>query len=149
MAAQNILTAKDLLELTTEVVAAYVRRNATSPTDLKTMIGTVYAALSGLGATSADAEPLQQPAVPVKKSISNDVLICLECGERFRSLKRHLATSHDLTPDTYRAKWSLGTDYPMVAPAYSSIRSEMAKSMGLGLGRRPAVPTASAKRAKK
>jgi predicted transcriptional regulator len=123
----------DLIELSSEIVAAYVGHNALSPTDLPRLIGEVYAALKGLEAAPAasEAEALK-PAVPVRRSIHPDHLTCLEDGKKFKSLKRHLMTHHQLTPQQYREKWGLSADYPMVAPNYSATRSSLAKSSGLG-----------------
>jgi len=137
----------NLLPHTTGIVAAYIAQNATSRADLTAMIAEVHAALSGLGTPPVPAADPQQPAVSIRKSMSADVLICLDCGGRFQSLKRHLATNHSLTPDAYRQKWSLPADYPMVAPAYSSRRSDLAKTSGLG--RKPAPVKAIADRLKK
>jgi predicted transcriptional regulator len=129
----------DLIELSSEIVAAYVGHNALSPTDLPKLIGEVYAALKGLGAgPSASEAEAPKPAVPVRRSINPDYLICLEDGKKFKSLKRHLMTHHQLTPQQYREKWSLAADYPMVAPNYSATRSSLAKSSGLGRKAPPA-----------
>lgn len=137
--------AADLIEATTEIVAAYVGRNALSASDVPDLIAKVHVALVGLNGATASApapEPLK-PAVPIKKSITPDFLICLEDGKQFKSLKRHLGTHFNLTPDEYRAKWGLPADYPMVAPNYSQTRSSLAKSNGLG--RKPGtVPTKAA-----
>jgi predicted transcriptional regulator len=129
----------DLIELSSEIVAAYVGHNALSPTDLPKLIGEVYAALKGLGAgPSASEAEAPKPAVPVRRSINPDYLVCLEDGKKFKSLKRHLMTHHQLTPQQYREKWSLAADYPMVAPNYSATRSSLAKSSGLGRKAPPA-----------
>jgi predicted transcriptional regulator len=129
----------DLIELSSEIVAAYVGHNALSPTDLPKLIGEVYAALKGLGAgPSASEAEAPKPAVPVRRSINPDYLICLEDGKKFNSLTRHLMTHHQLTPQQYREKWSLAADYPMVAPNYSATRSSLAKSSGLGRKAPPA-----------
>lgn len=123
----------DLVELSTEIVCAYVSHNALSPTDLPKLIAEVHSALKGLD-HSAVAEPVEErkPAVPVKKSVSSDFIICLEDGKKFKSLKRHLRTHYDLSPEDYREKWGLPSDYPMVAPNYSATRSRLAKVNGLG-----------------
>jgi predicted transcriptional regulator len=122
------------IDETTEIVAAYVSNNSLAPADLPALISSVYAAL--IGTTSgAKVEPEPEPLVPavsVKKSITDDYIICLEDGKRFKSLKRHLMTHYDLSPEAYRAKWKLPADYPMVAPNYAAARSALAKSMGLG-----------------
>lgn len=125
-----------LVELTAEIVSAYVSKNNISATDLPSLINDVHDALnraSGRGGGS-DREELK-PAVAVKKSVTPDYLICLEDGKRFKSLKRHLRTHYKLSPDEYRAKWHLPPDYPMVAPNYASARSQLAKKMGLGTRR--------------
>ena len=129
----------DLIELSSEIVAAYVGHNALSPTDLPKLIAEIYAALKGLGAgPSASEAEAPKPAVPVRRSINPDYLICLEDGKKFKSLKRHLMTHHQLTPQQYREKWGLAADYPMVAPNYSATRSSLAKSSGLGRKAPPA-----------
>jgi predicted transcriptional regulator len=131
-------SANDLqIELTADIVAAYVSNNPVPVSALPELIASVAASLNGLvnGAAPAEPEP-QKPAVPIKKSMTPDYLISLEDGKRFKSLKRHLMTSYGMTPDEYRAKWNLPSDYPMVAPSYSATRSELAKT--IGLGRKPA-----------
>ena len=133
------------VDLAAEIVAAYVVKNAVQRADLPSLIATVHSALSqaGRGATEQPQEALR-PAVPIKKSITPDFLISLEDGKRYMSLKRHLRTSYNMTPDQYRAKWGLPLEYPMVAPNYAKARSQLAKTMGLGQKRRT-----SAKRPKK
>ncbi|MEO6012223.1 MAG: MucR family transcriptional regulator [Devosia sp.] len=123
----------DLIDLSTEIVSAYVSHNALSVSDLPKLIADVHMALRGLRApgAAAPAEELK-PAVPVKKSVAADYIICLEDGKKFKSLKRHLRTHYDLSPDEYREKWGLPADYPMVAPNYSATRSRLAKDNGLG-----------------
>jgi predicted transcriptional regulator len=140
----------DLLDLTAHIVANYVGNNSAPVGDLPALIKSVHAALSGVSAPqAAPAEP-QTPAVPVKKSITPDAIICLEDGRKFKSLKRHLRTKYNLSPEEYRAKWGLPKDYPMVAPNYAEARSALAKSMGLGQGgRRPAAAAAPARGRKK
>jgi len=132
----------ELIELSTEIVAAYVGHNALSANDLPKLIADVYGALKALGSTSpsAPAEP-QKPAVPVRRSITPEYLTCLEDGKKFKSLKRHLMTHHNLTPQQYREKWNLPADYPMVAPNYSATRSSLAKNSGLGRKAAPAKRT--------
>ena len=122
----------ELLALTSEIVAAHVSNNAVSNTDLPDLIKTVFTTLSGLNGTPAEPEPEQKPAVPIKKSITDDHLICLEDGKKLKMLKRHLATAYNMTPEEYRAKWGLPHDYPMVAPNYSKTRKDLAKKIGLG-----------------
>ena len=122
-----------LAEMTSEVVAAYVAKNHLQPSELPTLIASVHAALDGLGQPEVQAvEPEKLvPPVSIKKSVTDQHLISMEDGKRYKSLKRHLGT-RGLTPDQYRAKWGLPKDYPMVAPAYAAKRSELAKSLGLG-----------------
>ena len=135
-----------LVELSASVVGAYVSHNALSASDLPKLIAQVHQALIALGGPApAEAAPELKPAVPVKKSITPDYLICLEDGKKFKSLKRHLRTEYDMSPDEYRARWGLPPDYPMVAPNYSEARSALAKS--IGLGRKPeAAPVRSRSR---
>lgn len=123
----------ELLELTTSIVSAYVSNNNVQPADLVGLIASTYSALAGLGSEAAPVPPAALiPAVPTRKSVTPDAIICLEDGKKFKSLKRHLNTSYGLTPEQYRVKWGLPSDYPMVAPAYAEARSALAKSMGLG-----------------
>ncbi|TMU86074.1 MucR family transcriptional regulator [Brucella haematophila] len=126
--------AYDLVELTTDLVSAYVSNNPVPLADLPSLIEQVHQALSNLetGVKTSPPEEKPVPAVPIKKSITPDYLICLENGKKFRSLKRHLSSQHGMTPDEYRAKWNLPADYPMVAPGYAAARSQLAKEMGLG-----------------
>ncbi|TIO74972.1 MucR family transcriptional regulator [Mesorhizobium sp.] len=131
--------ASALLELTADVVSAYISNNPVPVGDLPALIGQVHAALKGMaGSASAEAPAALKPAVPVKKSVTPDYIISLEDGKKFKSLKRHLSTHYGLTPDDYRAKWGLPADYPMVAPNYAAARSALAKTMGLG--RKPKEP---------
>ena len=128
---------KDLVGLTAEIVSAYVANNAVTASDLPGLIGEVHQALAcasgGGGGVPETAERGDfKPAVSVKKSITDDYLICLEDGKKFKSLKRHLRTHYKLSPDQYRAKWDLPPTYPMVAPNYAAARSQLAKKMGLG-----------------
>ena len=125
------------IEMTTDIVAAYLSNNPVAAADLPALIQSVHQALSSVAGGSAglDAGALE-PAVSVKKSISPDFLICLEDGRKFKSLKRHLRTKYNLSPEDYRAKWGLPRDYPMVAPNYAQARSALAKQMGLGQGGR-------------
>jgi predicted transcriptional regulator len=127
----------DVAELTATIVSAFVENNSISPNDLPSLIATVAAALKGAAAGPAAARPEElKPAVPIRRSVRPDAIICLEDGKPMKSLKRHLATHHQMTPDEYRAKWDLPRDYPMVAPDYAARRSELAKSAGLGQARR-------------
>ncbi|WP_271898773.1 MucR family transcriptional regulator [Candidatus Phyllobacterium onerii] len=124
-----------LVHLTARLVAAYVSNNAVRAADLPVLLNTVHAALSGAtpgNEETAIASPIPVPAVNPKKSVTPDYLICLEDGKKFKSLKRHLKTSFDLTPEEYRKRWNLDPSYPMVAPNYAESRSRLAKTMGLG-----------------
>ncbi|HKF94071.1 MAG TPA: MucR family transcriptional regulator [Gammaproteobacteria bacterium] len=125
------------IELTAEIVSAYVSNNSVPASDLQSLISQVHSALTRVSNGHADApnEPLK-PAVSVKKSITADHIVCLEDGKKFKSLKRHLRTQYGMTPEQYREKWSLAPDYPMVAPNYAAARSQLAKQMGLGQQRR-------------
>ncbi len=129
-----------LIELTANIVSAYVSKNALGANDVPTLIGEVFSALSrvGTGTVVAPAEPAK-PAVSPKKSITPDYLICLEDGKKFKSLKRHLRTMYNMSPEQYREKWGLAADYPMVAPNYAEARSRLAKEMGLGQKRKRAT----------
>ncbi|MFN3856479.1 MAG: MucR family transcriptional regulator [Caulobacter sp.] len=128
-----------IIEMTTDIVSAYVGNNSVSANDIPGLIQSVHKALSGIagGVETVEAPP-KEPAVPVKRSITPDYLICLEDGRKFKSLKRHLRTKYDMSPEEYRAKWGLAKDYPMVAPNYAKARSDLAKQMGLGQGGRQA-----------
>jgi predicted transcriptional regulator len=125
------------IELAADIVSAYVSNNSVPASDLPTLISEVHAALlrvvSGVAPVVVEAP---KPAVPVKKSITNDFIICLEDGKQFKSLKRHLRTQYNMSPEEYREKWALAPDYPMVAPNYAKARSNLAKQMGLGQQRR-------------
>lgn len=122
---------RDLIAYASRIVAAYVGNNTVDSKDLPELIRLVHGSLAGL-ANGESEEDLPKPAVPVKKSVSEQFLICLEDGKKFKSLKRHLRTAYDMTPEEYREKWDLPADYPMVAPGYSRQRSKLAKKMGLG-----------------
>jgi predicted transcriptional regulator len=129
--------AKSFIELTANIVSAYVSNNPTPASELPALINQIHAALLKVstGRSELPLEPAK-PAVPVKKSMTADYLICLEDGKRFKSLKRHLRTRYGMTPEQYRDKWNLPADYPMVAPNYAVARSQLAKKMGLGQQRR-------------
>ena len=123
-----------LLELATDIVSAYVAHNAVPASELPTLIKTIHTALDRVDAGPVPepvAEP-QAPAVPVRKSVTDDHIVCLEDGRKFKSLKRHLQSAYGLSPEQYRVKWGLPRDYPMVAPAYATKRSELARKIGLG-----------------
>src|SRR2546430_456924 len=129
----------EVIEMTADIVSAYVGNNSVSAADLPALIQSVHRAISGIssGAEAAEAAP-KEPAVPIRRSITPDFLVCLEDGRKFKSLKRHLRTKYNMSPEDYRAKWGLAKDYPMVAPNYAKARSELAKQMGLGQGGRQA-----------
>jgi predicted transcriptional regulator len=131
----------DLVQLTADIVSAYVSNNKVGSAELGKLIEDVHAALQRApnGPPAPEPEPLV-PAVPIRKSVTPDYIVSLEDGRKFKSLKRHLAGTYGMTPDEYRAKWGLPRDYPMVAPNYAKARSELAKSMGLG--RKAAAPAA-------
>lgn len=124
----------ELVELTADLVSAYVSNNPVPVSDLPALITQVHQSLKSLGVTTEEtvAQEKLAPAVSVRKSITPDYIVCLEDGKKFKSLKRHLSTHHGMTPEEYRAKWNLPADYPMVAPAYAAARSQLAKDMGLG-----------------
>jgi predicted transcriptional regulator len=125
------------IELTAEIVSAYVSNNSVSAGEISALINQVHSALLRVssGAAEISTEPLK-PAVTIKKSITPDYIVCLEDGKKFKSLKRHLRTQYNVTPEQYRDKWGLPPDYPMVAPNYAAARSQLAKQMGLGQQRR-------------
>jgi MucR family transcriptional regulator, transcriptional regulator of exopolysaccharide biosynthesis len=128
---------QNYIELTADIVSAYVSNNSVSAGDIPGLINQVHSALMRVsgGQIETPAEPLK-PAVPIKKSITPEYLVCLEDGKKFKSLKRHLRTQYNVTPEQYREKWGLPPDYPMVAPNYAAARSQLAKQMGLGQQRR-------------
>jgi predicted transcriptional regulator len=123
-------------ELTSRIVAAYVRRTQVEADHLGALISTVHQALVGLGKPAAELNEERTPAVPIRRSVHRDYVVCLECGWRGQMLKRHIATGHGLSVDQYRTHWSLPREHPMVAPGYSERRSGLAKQIGLGRGRR-------------
>jgi predicted transcriptional regulator len=121
-----------VLGLTAQIVSAHVSNNSVSPDALPSLIQEVYRTLSGVGREPTTQPDRPQPAVPVKKSVFPDHIVCLEDGKKLKMLKRHLKTAYNLTPDQYRERWGLGSDYPMVAPKYAKHRSSLAKKIGLG-----------------
>jgi MucR family transcriptional regulator, transcriptional regulator of exopolysaccharide biosynthesis len=125
------------IELTATIVSAYVSNNSVPAHDLSALIDQVHSALTRVssGQGEASSEPLK-PAVSLKKSITPEYIVCLEDGKKFKSLKRHLRTQYNMTPEQYREKWNLAPDYPMVAPNYAAARSQLAKQMGLGQQRK-------------
>ena len=129
----------EIIEMTADIVSAYVGNNSVAATDLPSLIQNVHRALSGVTNVAEPVEvSVKEPAVSLKRSITPDYLICLEDGRKFKSLKRHLRTKYNISPEEYRAKWGLAKDYPMVTPNYAKARSELAKQMGLGQGGRQA-----------
>lgn len=120
------------VELTAGIVAAFVGGNAVSASEMPALIRSVHDALRAVGSPEVAAPEPKEPAVPVRRSVTPDYIICLEDGRRFKSLKRHLRTQYDMSPEDYREKWGLPSDYPMVAPNYAKARSELARQMGLG-----------------
>jgi predicted transcriptional regulator len=126
---------EDILKLVTEIVTAYVSRNAVAAEDLPNVIKSVHATLGSIQGAESGV-PTRAPAVPVKKSVTPDYIVCLEDGKKLKMLKRYLRAQYGLTPEAYRAKWNLPADYPMTAPNYAARRSEFAKQIGLGKPRR-------------
>ena len=137
-----------LLECTTSIISAYVANNTIQKENLSALIADTFKSLAQVDRTQAPVEELK-PAVPIKRSVQPDHIVCLEDGKKFKSLKRHLMTHYNMTPQEYREKWGLSGDYPMVAPSYALARSDLAKKMGLGQRRTQAAITTSVKPAKK
>ncbi|MEO7276836.1 MAG: MucR family transcriptional regulator [Sphingomicrobium sp.] len=127
---------ENLLTLTADIVAAHVSNNSVAVNDLPNLIQNVHAALSTISGMTAAPEPRPEPKVSIRASIKPDYIVCLEDGKKLKMLKRHLMTHYNLTPDQYRQKWGLSSDYPMVAPNYAEQRRALAKSIGLGTKRR-------------
>lgn len=137
-----------IADLTTAIVSAYVSNNNVPPAQLPEIIGAVSSALRERMAGPAEPQPEpQEPAVPVRRSVTREEIVCLECGKKFKSIRRHLQNAHELDPNEYRQKWGLRPDYPMTAPAYAERRSELAKSIGLGQKRAGAVTKRGKRRA--
>lgn len=132
-AENSVLDRDELLQMTVDIVSAYVSNNAIASAQIPELISTIFNSLDDLREveTVEEEEPLK-PAVPIRKSIGDDYIICLEDGKKLKMLKRHLRTTYNLTPEEYRAKWGLPSDYPMVAPNYAKQRSQFAKKIGLG-----------------
>jgi len=137
----------DLTSLTADIVSAYVSHNALTGDKLPDLINSIYGALSRASVQGVEPEKVElKPAIAIKKSVTRDCIVCLEDGKKFKSLKRHLRTYYDMSPEEYRKKWGLPHDYPMVAPSYTAARSDLAKNMGLGrrgtavAGTQPKVP---------
>ncbi len=125
-----------LITLTSDIVAAHVSNNSVAVNDLPNLIQNVHSALSGISRTGAAPEVKPEPKVSIRSSIKPDYIVCLEDGKKLKMLKRHLMTHYNMTPDQYRQKWGLSSDYPMVAPNYAEQRRTLAKSIGLGTKRR-------------
>ncbi len=121
-----------LIDLTTEIVSAYLGHNTVAREDLPDLIHQVYGALAAITDDESSGDDRLQPAVPIAESVTDEYIVCLEDGQKFQSLKRHLRSHYNMSPDEYRAKWDLPKDYPMVAPNYAQRRSALAKQMGLG-----------------
>lgn len=134
--ADNQAAEDTLLTLTADIVAAHVSNNSVAVNDLPNLIQNVHSALTGISHTAAAPEAKLEPKVSIRSSIKPDYITCLECGKRQKMLKRHLMTNHNVTPDQYRQRWGLSSDYPMVAPNYAEQRRRLAKSIGLGTKRR-------------
>ncbi|MGX5829297.1 MucR family transcriptional regulator [Mesorhizobium sp. 43Arga] len=128
----------DLMSIAADIVSAYVSNNPVPVPELPKLIGDIHFALQNVGTPAAEPVVKLEPAVAIRKSVTPDYIICLEDGKKFKSLKRHLSTDYNLSPEEYRHKWSLPADYPMVAPNYAAARSALAKAAGLG--RKPAAP---------
>ncbi|MDD2325853.1 MAG: MucR family transcriptional regulator [Alphaproteobacteria bacterium] len=125
-----------LLSMATQIISSYVSHNIVSTTDLPALMATVYQNLSRLGSIQTTPEARPDPAVPVRKSVMPEYIVCLEDGKKLKMLKRHLKTAYNMTPEQYRERWNLPADYPMVAPNYARQRSKLAKQIGLGTSRR-------------
>lgn len=123
---------QDVMIMTSEIASAYFSNNQVQEERIEGIIHSIFRALTGLPNGSGGPAPANEPAVPIKKSVTKAAVICLECGDKQKMLKRHLSTAHDLTPEAYKEKWGLPSDYPLVAPDYAKQRSELAKQIGLG-----------------
>ena len=151
MATQDTPTAgeggESLIMQTADIVVSYVANNTIGAAEVSALIQNVHATLAGLG-SGTNEEPRPDPAVSVRASVKNDHLVCLEDGKKFKMLKRHLMTDHDMTPDDYRARWELPASYPMVAPDYAALRGDLARKIGLGRkpGEKPGARKAAAKK---
>jgi predicted transcriptional regulator len=146
---EHILDQQETLALTADIVSAFVSNNSVPADQLQELLSNTFQTLNSLGSVQKEEEVQQKPAVPVKKSITDDYLICLEDGKKLKMLKRYLRTQYDMSPEDYRRKWNLPADYPMVAPNYAKRRSEFAKQIGLGTqgGRKATKKTARKKAA--
>ena len=129
----EVVSRQDLLRLTADIVAAYVSQNNVSSSEISDVINLVYETLNGVSSGTANTgAPMEKPAVPIRRSVTPDFIVCLEDGRKLKMLKRHLRTAYNLSPAEYRSRWGLPHDYPMVAPNYAKRRSEFAKKIGLG-----------------
>lgn len=133
---------ENLPDLTSRIVAAYVGRNIVPLAEMPTLIQTIYATMSTLGGAPIVAAERPTPAVSIRRSVTDEHIICLDCGQQMQMLKRHLATNHQMNPDQYREKWKLAPDYPLLARGYSQVRSNLAKKSGLGTRGKPVDPPA-------
>ena len=133
---KNGVTTSELLNLATEVVSSYVSNNTLNSSELTDLVQKVYATLNDLSMNKGGLGTRAGPAVPIKKSVCDDYIVCLEDGKKLKMLKRHLRTAYDLSPEQYRERWNLAPDYPMVAPNYAIQRSKLAKNIGLGTRRK-------------
>ncbi|MGB0935094.1 MAG: MucR family transcriptional regulator [Alphaproteobacteria bacterium] len=130
--AQPQISTSEIMNLTTEIVASYVSNNPVEASDLNALIQSTYKSLSEIAAGRSYQASRPEPVVSIKKSVSDDYIICLEDGKKLKMLKRHLKSAYNMTPEQYRERWGLAPDYPMVAPSYARQRSELAKTIGLG-----------------
>lgn len=137
MSEEAYSTHDTLITLTSDIVAAHVSNNSVAVSDLPALIANVYKTLASVDKPAAEPVAAPEPAVPIRSSVKNDFIVCLEDGKKLKMLKRHLATAYNMTPEQYRVRWNLPADYPMVAPAYAEKRRDLAKK--IGLGRKPAV----------
>jgi predicted transcriptional regulator len=147
MSEENTISRSELLALTGEIVSAHVANNAVARDEVAPLIQSVFEKLSALASDEAATSVEPTPAVPIRRSVTDDYIVCLEDGKKLKMLKRHLMTAYNMTPEEYRAKWGLKPDYPMVAPAYAAKRQELAKKIGLGRKPRAVVPPQPAPKA--
>ncbi|HRQ61710.1 MAG TPA: MucR family transcriptional regulator [Alphaproteobacteria bacterium] len=129
---QNAQNREEMLKLTSQIISSYVSHNTVKADDLPGLIDTVFKTLSNMNGDTPAMADRPQPAVPIKKSVMPDYIVCLEDGKKLKMLKRHLKTAYNMTPEDYRDRWGLPADYPMVAPNYAKQRSRLAKDIGLG-----------------
>ena len=140
MSQDNTISRSELLALTGEIVSAHIGNNAVARDEVATLIESVFEKLSALASDEAPTSVELTPAVPIRRSVTDDYIVCLEDGKKLKMLKRHLMTAYNMTPEEYRAKWGLKPDYPMVAPNYAQKRQELARKIGLGRKPRAVVP---------